>query len=188
MKFKSTIITLLFILAVGLSIGSVFFAGSKNQLTASVTDKDQIDTLVEDVVTTVFDKNGKVSLKIVTPKMIHYTKSDLTLITTPKITIFREPDNIWHVDAESAEAFNGLDKIIFRRNVVVSHKSDAGHPVTMLYTSLLTVHPEDQTAETNQAVSILQPGAKANAIGMFANLQDGTVKLLSDAREEYVPS
>jgi lipopolysaccharide export system protein LptC len=187
MTFRNIIITLLFLLAVILSASSILITGN-SPMAVNQNNIDQIDTSLEEVVTTVFDKNGEISLKIITPKMVHYTKNNFTLISKPKITIFREPNNIWYVNAQSAEAFNGLDKITFHNEVVVRHESDASHPATTLYTSLLTVYPENQTAETDAPVSILQPGAKANAIGMLANLKDGTVKLLSDAREEYVPS
>lgn len=187
MTLRSSIIGLLFLLAISMSILSIFRA-EYNQAPNKSTDPEQADASMEEVDATIYNKLGKPSLRVISPKMVHYPKNDMTRITTPKITIFREPTTVWNIDANYAEAMDGLDKIIFHDNVIVKHQDDPALPVTTLYTASLTVFPEKQTAETIEAVSIQHPTAKIYAIGMLADMNEGTVKFLSQAREEYAPS
>jgi len=54
-------------------------------------------------------------------------------------------------------------------------------------TDSLTVFPHQKVVSTKDAVVILQPDLTIHAIGMTANIDEGTVKLLSQARGEYAP-
>lgn len=186
MTLRNSIFSLLLLLTISMSVWSIIRA-EDNQAPNSQTDSLQADASMEEVSAIIYNKLGKPSLKVISPKMVHYP-NDVTKITTPKITILREPTTIWNIDANYAEAIGGLDKIIFHDNVIVHHQDDPTRPITILYTSSLTVSPDKQTAETQEAVSIHQPTAKIEAIGMLADMNDGTIKFLSQAREEYAPS
>ena len=55
-------------------------------------------------------------------------------------------------------------------------------------TASLTVFPDKQQASTDNAIVITQPDTVIHAVGMLADLNEGTVKLLSQAKGDYVPS
>jgi lipopolysaccharide export system protein LptC len=145
------------------------------------------DAYMEDVVAIIMNKQGKINMKIVTPKIIHYSENDLAQFTTPELTIYRKSPQPWYVTSEHAKTVNGTDKIDFWENVVIHHSADSNNPATLIKTTSLVVHPTSQTAETIDPISLIQPNLIVNGIGMFADMSTGYVKLLSKARGEYVP-
>jgi lipopolysaccharide export system protein LptC len=172
--------------AIGLT-SWLIIATNQPQYSIKPTSSNQIDTLVENVIATTFDKSGKPVLTVTTPKMTHYTTEDITEMTTPAVSISKDPQHIWNINSKSAQIIGNVIKIVFHGDVVVKHLGDEEHPVTTLYTSSLTVLPKEQLAETSEAILIAQPAAKIYGVGMHANLEEGTIQLLSNAREEYVP-
>ena len=186
--FKNSIISLLLVIAISLSTWSIFL--SKQWAPAS-TDalSHRPDAFMEDVIATIINKEGNPVLKVAAPKMIHYADNDSTDMTAPNITVFRkESPNPWFINADFAKATQGISQILFQKNVVIHHPANIDNPTTTMSTDSLTVFPDEQTAQTNDPILITQPSSTIHAVGMHANLKDGTVKLLSQAREEYVPN
>ncbi|HLB57904.1 MAG TPA: LPS export ABC transporter periplasmic protein LptC [Gammaproteobacteria bacterium] len=183
---KNSIIIVLLLFAAGLSGWSMLI--SKQPVSTVTSHLKQPDAFMENVVATIINKEGKPSLKIETPKMVHYAEDDTTDITTPHVTIFRHSPKPWYIDSDYAKTTQGISQIVFWSNVVIHHPSDSANPMTMMKTATLTIFPDKKIAETDQAVTLTQPDTTIHAIGMLTNLDDGTVKLLSEAKGEYVPS
>jgi lipopolysaccharide export system protein LptC len=142
---------------------------------------------MENVIATIINKEGDPSLQIKSPKMIHYPENDTTHIETPHITIFRQSPEPWIVNSDFAKASKGIQQIDFWSNVVIHHEHDIKAPITTMTTTSLTVFPSEKIAQTEDAIVLTQPDTTIHAIGMYANLNEGYVKLLSAARGEYVP-
>lgn len=185
-SLRNTLIGFLSLLAAALSCWSIFLS-SKSPTTVKESAPDQPDTIMEDVIATIMNKEGKPRLKLTSPKMIHYVENDTTELATPHVVIYRQSPQPWHIDANHAKATLGTTEITFWDNVVIHHLADDDNPLTTMNTSSLTILPEEKIAKTREAVTVTQPDTKINAIGMLANWDEGTVKLLSQAREEYVP-
>lgn len=184
---KNMTIGFLIIIAMGLSMWSILIT-RQSISTSSETASDRPDAFMEDVVATVIDKEGAPALKVVAPKVVHYVENDATDMTSPIITIYRKDSpNPWFINADHAKATQGVDQIVFQNKVTIHHPTDSRYPTTIMHTDSLTVFPEKQLAQTKEAIIINQPASTIHAIGMLANLDDGTVKLLSEAREEYAP-
>jgi lipopolysaccharide export system protein LptC len=145
------------------------------------------DAIMEDVVSMIFDKQGKPRLKIVTPRMVHYLESDATDLTTPEVTLYRQSPQPWRITAEYAKATEGANKVDFWDNVIIQHTGDGNTPTTLIKTPTLTVHPDSQTAQTRDAITLIQPSIVVKSVGMFADMDSGNIKLLSEAVGEYVP-
>jgi lipopolysaccharide export system protein LptC len=187
-SLKNITISSLLLLAGGLSVWSILFSQPSSSTSVNRA-ANRPDAFMEEVVATVIGKEGKPILKVVSPKMVHYPENDSTDITTPQITVYRkESVNPWFINSTYAKATQGTDKILFWDNVVIHHPSDKDTPNTTMKTNSLTVFPGKLIAQTDDAIQINQPASTIHAIGMLANLNDGTVKLLSQAREEYVPN
>jgi lipopolysaccharide export system protein LptC len=146
------------------------------------------DAYMEDVTTFIMDKLGKVNMKIVTPKMIHYTNNDTTDLTTPSLTLYRNSPNPWLITAKFAQATQGINYVNFSQDVMIKRAADDENPETSIKTTTLRVEPNNKVAETNDAITLEQPNIIVNATGMHADLNTGDIKLLSQARGEYVPS
>lgn len=186
LTIKNFIFSALLLLAIALSGWSIFIA--KKALPSTANQTHQPDAFMENVVTTVMNKEGKPALKVAAPKMVHYAENDMTDITTPHVTVFRQSPQPWYIDSDFGKALNGTEEINFSSHVVIHHPNDSENPLTIMKTATLTVFPDKQTAQTDAAITITQPDATIYAIGMLANLTNGTVQLLSQARGEYVPT
>ncbi len=185
LSLKNFLIGLLLVVAVGLSGWSVFIS---NQLKPSSHNNPGLpDAFMSNVIATTLDKQGNPSLKLVTPKMVHYQENDKTDILSPHVTVFRQSPNPWYIDSDFAKVTEGIDQILFWSNVVIYHSADTESPTTTLKTASLTVFPNKKTAETHDAVTIIQPSTIVHAVGMTADLASGNIKLLSQTQGEYVP-
>ena len=177
----------LLILSISLSSWSILI-GKKSKSLAPTNSSTEPDAYMEDVVATILNKEGNPSMKIETPKMVHYAENDVTNISQPHITVYRQSPEPWYINSNFAKASDGVEEILFWDNVVIHHAQDIDNPTTTMTTTTLTVFPNQQLAKTAEAITVTQPNATLHAIGMLANMNDGTVKLLSHARGEYVPS
>jgi lipopolysaccharide export system protein LptC len=171
----------------GLSAWSIMIANPSKTLSTQ-DDPNTPDSFMQDVIATIFNHDGKPTLKVVAPKMTHYLANNLTHIMTPRVTIFRTSPEPWYIDADYANAKNGIDEILFWSNVYIHHRADIENPTTSLKTNSITFFPTQKIASTKEAVTFVQPDTTVHAIGMQVNLDDGTVKLLSKAKGEYAPT
>jgi lipopolysaccharide export system protein LptC len=184
---RNTTISLLLMLAAGLSIWSIIIS-NKHPAPTVQNDPAKADSYMEDVIATMLGKDGKPTLKLISPKMIHFPENDSTKILTPRLTIFRKSPNPWYVDADYAKTKNGISEILFWDHVVIHHPSDIENPNTSLQTQALTIFPDQQIARTDLPVTFIQPDTVVHAKGMLANLNDSTIKLLSETQGDYVPN
>lgn len=185
--FKNILVSLLLISAIGLTTWSLNIIKETSPLLAD-NQFNQPDTILEDVTATIMNKDGTPTLKLLTPQMKHYIQNDATEITAPHLAIFRQYPEPWYIDADYAKTFQGISQVRFWNNVVIRHAADKANPNTSMKTTELTVFPGKKTAETGAAVEIIEPEAIIHAVGLLADLKDGTIKLLSQARGEYAPS
>lgn len=187
MTYKNTIISLIMIIALGFATWSTLLS-FRPQTTVAPKTAQLPDAFMEDVVALVMNKQGKPTMKIVTPKLVHYSESDTTNFTTPQLTLYRKSPQPWYITSKFAKATQGNENVDFWDNVVIHHAADRNNPSTLIKTPTLTVHPNKQTAETNNFITLIQPNLVVNATGMFADMNTGEIKLLSQARGEYAPS
>jgi len=186
-SFKNSTVSLLFLAAFILSAWSILLSRQSQPLMTH-NHSDEPDAYMENIVATIMNKQGSPSLKIEAPKMIHYVENDTTYINHPHVTVYRQSPQPWYINSDHAEASNGTEEILFSDNVVIHHPADIANPNTTMETASLTVFPDKQQAHTDNAVTITQPDTIIHAVGMLADLNDGTVKLLSQAKGDYVPA
>jgi len=185
-SLKNCTVSLLFILAFVLTSWSILISKQTHPL--SVVPSNEPDAYMENIVAIMMDKKGLPSLKIEAPKMLHYIEKDTTHIITPHVTIFRDSPEPWYINSDTADATNGTEQIVFSNHVIIHHPADVANPNTTMNTTSLTVFPDQQQAKTVDPVVITQPDTIIHAIGMLANLNSGTIKLLSNAKGDYVPN
>jgi lipopolysaccharide export system protein LptC len=144
------------------------------------------DAYMENVTAIIMDKKGKPSIKIKTPRMVHFIENDTSELIDPQLTIYRRSPEPWFITSKFAKAQQGIDQVDFWKDVIIHHAGDLTSPATIITTPTLTVHPNDQTAETTDFITFTQPSVTVKAIGMTADLNTGSIKLLSQTRGEYV--
>lgn len=184
---KNTIIGLTTISILSLAVWTTLLSFHSSS-SPTINTSSLPDAFMEDVHALVMNKQGKPSMKIATPKLVHYPENNVSLLRTPALTLYRQSPQPWYVNADQAKAHQGIDIIDFKDNVVIHHAADGNNPATIIKTETLRVHPELQTAETADFITMTQPNLVVKATGMEADMNNGNIKLLSQARGEYVPN
>lgn len=187
-SYKNAFISLGFCSIVGLAIWTTLLSMHPHTTTATITSASAPDAIMEGVTALFMDKQGKPTMRVETPRLVHFNENDATDFIDPKLTLYRKSPEPWYVTAKNARAIDGIDHVNFQDDVIIHHAADLHNPATVIKTSTLTVFPEKQIAETSDPITLVQPSTIVNATGMHADMTTGDIKLLSDARGEYVPN
>lgn len=145
------------------------------------------DAFMESVQATRLNKDGKLASLLTAPRLTHYPKSNTTLVEAPHLVIYRDTDPPWHITALHAKAQDDLATVHLFDDVKIHEAKGPNNYDTTLLTTALTFYPERRFVETNQPITLLQPGSKIEATGMQASLPNGWIKFLSDAKGAYDP-
>ncbi|RDI48782.1 LPS export ABC transporter periplasmic protein LptC [Aquicella lusitana] len=188
MRYKNTIISLGFIAAMGFAAWTALLSYYRPQTITPTQSRHIPDAFMEDVVAVIMGKQGKPKMKIVTPKMVHYSENDTTQLLAPQLTLYRKSPQPWYITSKYAKSTQGIDTVDFWEDVVIHHSADTDNPATLIKTPTLTVHPNEQTADTKDHITMIQPNTIVKAVGMHADMNTGNINLLSQARGEYVPT
>jgi lipopolysaccharide export system protein LptC len=132
------------------------------------------------------NQEGKLQTKFETPKMVHYYARNKTEFESPHFLIYNKKDNApWHVFALHGLAMSGIESIQLWDHVRVHQDQSKQHHELNLTTSSMTLHPEAQTADTQQPVVLIQPGYHVSAVGVHLSLKEEKVDLISNAKGEF---
>lgn len=185
--FKNTAIALILLATLGIALWTSLLSYQQSARPAASAGDSLPDAFMEEVTAVIMDTQGKPRMKIVTPKMVHYLKQDMTQLETPQLTLYRKSPQPWYVTSKTATATDGIENVVFNDNVVIHRPADQNTPATLIQTPTLTVYPAKQLAETSAVIKLIQPNIIIKAIGMHADMNTGDIKLLSEAQGEYVP-
>lgn len=186
MTYRHTFLSLFLIASIAIFVWSTYFVDTKKKDIVPLIDNIP-DAQMEDVIAIIMDKEGNPKLRIETPKMVHFLKDDTTRLLTPHLTLYRGTPEPWYITSQYAKATQGIETVNFWEQVKIEHSADDHSPNTTIKTDTLTVYPNKHTAETADLITMIQPNLVVNATGMFADMNTGDIKLLSQARGEYVP-
>lgn len=187
MTYKNTLISFIILVAAGTALWVTLLSYRPQSLPITKT-ASLPDAFMEEVNAVIMDKYGKPSMKINTPKMIHFAANDTTQLISPQLTLYRKSPKPWYITSRFAKATAGIENVHFWDDVMIHHPADLDNPATLIKTNTLLVHPNNKTAETNDPITMIQPNITVRATGMFADMNTGDIKLLSQASGEYAPS
>ncbi|MCD6045408.1 MAG: lptC [Gammaproteobacteria bacterium] len=136
-----------------------------------------------------FDELGQKQGEMDSPKLLHFARDDSSVLTTPLITLYSKDNKApWSISSQTGKTFNGTEKVDLIDNVVIHQSPGAQNQDTTITTSLLHIFPNQQLANTDKPVTLVQSGVKITSVGMNAYLDQKHVTLLSQARGFYDPS
>lgn len=187
MANKYSFISMIIVSVLGITTWVMYFSMHTEQPVAA-PQALRADAIMEDVSAVIMDKQGKPSMKIIAPKMIHFALHDTTRLIDPELTLYRKSPKPWYIKAKNAKATEGIDNVNFWDDVTLHHAADENNPVTLIKTPSLTVQPGKQIALTKDLITLIQPNLVVKATGMYADMNTGDIKLISQARGEYVPN
>lgn len=131
------------------------------------------------------DQDGNPHSRIYTPKMIHYAANDVSHFMSPHIIMYGKDDAPWDITSDKGNSESGVTQIHLHDNVKIHQPAGPNNNELTMTTTSLTIHPNTKTAETDQAVTIIQPGTVITSVGLQADLKKGEVDLLSQAKGIY---
>lgn len=157
---------------------------SFNRNPPSASDASAIDFYVINAKSTQFRADGSLDHVMTSSKLEHIKTSDITLLSNPDLLLYRGNVQPWHVQSSRGEVAPGGQEVELIDNVRVARADAKGRP-TILTSSRLTVFPDKEYAQTQQAVRIEAANGVTTAQGMKAYLNDGRMLLLSNVRGQH---
>ena len=154
---------------------------SFNQQPNAAGTDTAIDFYANNTYTVQYQADGKLHYELTADKVEHLRASDITLMTRPNMNLFRGTELPWKIRSERGEVSPGGTEVELIDSVRVDRIDGKGRP-TILTTSRLTIFPEKEYAQTQQAVRIDAANGVTTAQGMKAYLNDGRMLLLSNVR------
>lgn len=148
------------------------------------TEENPIDFFVENARSQQFHADGTLRYEMTSVRLDHLKISDITLLEKPDLLLYRDGELPWHVRSERGEVSSQGTEVELIDNVR-TERTDAKGRHTLLTTSRMTVFPEREYAETQQAVRIEAANGVTTGQGMKAYLNEGRMLLLSNVRGQH---
>lgn len=155
-----------------------------NEINTPPRENNTIDFFVIHAHSVQYQADGTPKYEMTTDRLEHLKTSDITLLTRPDLLLFRGTASPWHVRSKLGEVSPQGKEVELIDAVRVERSDSKGRP-SILTTSRLTVFPEKDYAQTQQAVMIEAANGVTTAKGMKAYLNDGRMRLLSNIRGQH---
>ncbi|WP_054911615.1 LPS export ABC transporter periplasmic protein LptC [Pseudomonas sp. NBRC 111127] len=147
-------------------------------------DESAIDYYAINAHSVQFLPDGKLQYEMTADKVEHVKATEVTLVTTPDLRLYRGTEYPWHVQSERGEVSPDGNEVELINKVRVA-RTDEKQRDTIITSSRMTVFPQKQYAQTEQAVRIDGAGGTTTGKGMKAYLKEGKMDLLSNVRGQY---
>ncbi|MEO4045757.1 LPS export ABC transporter periplasmic protein LptC [Pseudomonas sp. CAU 1711] len=148
------------------------------------TTDNAIDFYVVGAHTLQFQEDGQLHYEMTAEKLEHLKASDATLVDKPDLQLYRGSQYPWHVRSDRGEVAPQGKEVELIDNVRIA-RTDAKNRPTVITSSRVTVFPDEEYAQTQQAVRIEAANGVTTAQGMKAYMNDGKIHLLSKVRGQH---
>jgi lipopolysaccharide export system protein LptC len=162
------------ILAFALTINWVMV---ESEDTEDLTPGNEPDLYMLNATINQFDEEGELQHQIAANRFTHFPLTDLTTMKSPALALGRTRDsNPWEITSNDGRILPSSDyreEIVELWSNVLASKSASGSEFINIQTNSLTVYPERDYAETDEAVFIDNQSGRTTAAGMKAFLDTG---------------
>lgn len=173
---------LLFVLVLAL-LSWWFQRQERSQEAGGPRDSHVVDYSMKDFEVTVMDKQGRPMRRLEALSMRHFADDDSAELEQPHLLLYRTPGERWSLVAERAQLYHG-GSLALLQGVVTMKRLDG--PELELETRDLWLHPDQEFAESGEAVEIRERHGVTRAQGLRIDLKAGQLELLAAVRGEYV--
>ncbi len=113
-----------------------------------------VDFYVINAKTTEYQLDGTLRYEMTSDKVEHLKESDKSLVSKPDLLLYRETSPLpWHVQSDRGEVSPGGTEVELIDNVRIARTDEKNRP-TIITSSRMTVFPDKEFAQTQQAVRI----------------------------------
>lgn len=158
--------------------------GGRDQ--ARVPQLPTADSYMTATLTRKFDRQGRLAYRLTATQSAYFEGRGEALLTAPRL--WAEPDQQdgpWHLKANSGVLHNADRRVELRDEVVVWR--DAPQGKSELNTSKLDYYPDAARAQTDQPVTLRSESSITKAVGLEADLEQRTYRLLSQVHSVHQP-
>lgn len=146
------------------------------------------DAIVEDFSATSMNEQGMPSFIMAAKKMVHFPDNDSATLEEPRITMLSAGQPAIHATAKSATISDKGEEVILHDDVEVVRDAGERQDSFKLQTEYLRILPDQNLADSDRAVTLVDAHNIVHAIGMELNNNTRTLKLLSKVISDHVPS
>ena len=180
----ATLLTLIAAVLVAIGYWNIRPESFMQQPPEAASATPDIDFYVINSRTVQYQTDGRRNYEMTAEKVEHIKASDVSLLTRPDLRSYRGSELPWHVRSERGEVSGDGSEVLLIDKVRIARSDAKGRP-TIITSSRMTVLPEKDYAETDQAVRIKAANGVTTATGMKAYLDDGRMLLLSNVRGQH---
>ena len=151
------------------------------------TSKRQValpQTYIDGARSRAFDEQGNLSDIVEAERARYFKRGDFSALEQPRFYSHSEDDKTWSASAERGRVEHAEDRLLLRRNVVLSHDQTG----TRMETSALEIELDTRMARSEKRVKIVQDKNRTIADGMVASLDRETLLVKPNVEGTYVPS
>lgn len=150
------------------------------------------DAYSEGINSILYDETGAINYTLQANSQIHY-KDDVTELESPLLRLFENGDSRWNIvansgriSASSTDRDGGEQTIDLIGNVEVHSIDEFGNRI-IITTEFLTVNPDKESLQTEEAVKLVTSTIEQTAVGMYADLIQEEIILKREVRGRYEP-
>jgi len=182
---KSIWLTLLFAVIISLSIFAMIYFNSRHSI---IHPPKTLNGFMRQAIYTAYTPEGKLRAYLKAPVMLHYAEENSSYFEKPDALIYTSKRIPWYVTSNYGISKNGTNWVYLWGNVIIHQLTTGGHPDTKITTTALIIHPQTETAETNQPTTIIQPGIEIKGIGLNADFKHNIFDVKSEPHGNYQPN
>lgn len=145
------------------------------------------DAIVENFSATKLNEEGLPSFIISAKKMLHYPDDDSTSLDAPRITLLSAERPTLHATATRGTLSSNGDEVFLYDDVEVLREASAEQDKLTLTTNYLHVIPDQNLANTDSPVTLVDAHNTVHATGMEMDNNTRTLKLLSLVTSVHLP-
>ena len=171
-------------------LGVTYWLNQQAQPEQAVPDSSKRhdpDAIVENFSATRLNELGLPSFIMAAKKMLHYPDDDSTSLEEPRITMLSAGQPAIHAIAKRATISSKGDEVFLRDDVEVQREASERQDSFKLQTQYLRIVPDQNLADSDRAVTIVDAHNIVHATGMELDNKARTLKLLSQVRSDHVP-
>lgn len=145
------------------------------------------DTIIENLSAIKLNAQGVPRFIVAAKKMLHYPDDDSTTLEIPRLVSLSAERQAIHTIAQRGIVSSKGDEVFLHGEVEVLREANQRQEELRLQTEYLHVIPEQDLANTDRAVTIIDAHNTIHATGLEMDNKARTLKLLSQVKSEHVP-
>ena len=144
----------------------------------------QADYYLEAFETRKFDVEGNPQYVMKGDTLSHYPEDDRSVIVEPRLVVYRN-DVVWQMSSPRGVFTPQPDTFVLDGEVSMLRSGSGSDEDVKLETSNVVVMTEANKVTTDQPITVTAENWQLRSIGLESNIDDGTLKLLSNVTARY---